>query len=1370
MVKPGLKTYAALGVLMFAGLSVHAQDAETAKIAQWRAELTAAAWTPDKVVELYSDGRLKKMVMGPCAPINTMSLKTVELLYDTPVGGEEAGAVAAYRGGAGMECKAKGTGLIRFRDGGQWLGEVEDHQRTGLGNIRLSVLPHGLGEYRAPDGSVKVGYAKANKANGGSWAFTKVLGETRGATPAPQIASAEPPPAVPPVTAAPQTPPPPAPPPPMVQTAATIQSAPALTTTTLSARATAGVPDEIGALIRLKKTLTASDWKPEARFVVSGPDYQLPGSARKVCVPGKPVNVEIVFVRSDAYRSTPATVDTYRGPSVGCFPAGNGLLVRGAYAGGKPAQEYWVGGVTTPLSAAAQKQDKSYVGGYKILKPVERPLIPVTEGVGLVIPPNAADFTLARRSTGQVTITGSKYGDYVDAYPKTASIGAVYANGIVQINDPELVKKGLTDAMWSGLSAWPYAERAAIFWPDGRVFAGKTLSNYPTTELLVTGDVYMPDGLRFRGQFYSASKSGFMRSKSSRTGSAKPPEYMPGLYIQTPYESALGAPGLYRIRSQPTDTRPFEFTTSADLLTQAAKWSPAPVRRLPEPVLDYADAPEVGADLPPLPLMLEMDELPQIAEASKLYDTLTAPDWRPAHTFRTVEKSNRICGNLRGAARFDLGPQGIANRVQVRVADMACVNGRTKGLLSLANGTVWVGDITVDAQNNAIAVGKGVEYDGRNGNFIVFDRDRSNDSWRAYGDRNGQMIITLETEGLMKLHNFGGDHATGWRTISEGPVLTRLFIPEVGYFDGMSDYENGFIFGGTKATRANPYYGTGKGMRLETEGFFYYTTFYAIDGSYSLTGYLSTRADPFAAHLSVGYGAASEGLRNARLAQNGPWQWRQPVDAGRLTMAGFGDAPIRISTYVDTPLGPPGNYLLKYGTLAPGGPLPSRQMVAPEPDTLARLKDKTGYYAEETRTQAQVDAIFTKFGQETEDYWNRVFKANDAHNKAQYAEYNKERNEQIAYERQQERERQARQANLARELAGAFAYLNQRVEHSAWELRQSARQIDAINAGHNYVPRELSPEEKRQLAQSRAYASRKYADKKGAVSPAAKATDDAAKARLAAQESKLAEAAKAEAKLKAETEAKQKEAETADAEKAATLKAEAEAKEAELAQLQKEREALEQKLKAERDAEEKRLEEVRLAEAAKREEERLAEEKKQEELKLAEARRKQEEAAKREKENRRLSAQASGRYFTTALPEVRKDSGGPGSGTLRASVGNVGRCDATSVTVKYNLGSWGASRNASLSWAGEGDCKPGTWLKVWLRVEAGPAAFGWVEVDVDPVKANSGFGHNMGEIADWNNLLCGFDGIRSTGCMDAESAKRIWTNGRVTDFAVVWAR
>ena len=36
--------------------------------------------------------------------------------------------------------------------------------------------------------------------------------------------------------------------------------------------------------------------------------------------------------------------------------------------------------------------------------------------------------------------------------------------------------------------------------------------------------------------------------------------------------------------------------------------------------------------------------------------------------------------------------------------------------------------------------------------------------------------------------------------LSDGPVVSRLVIPEIGYFDGMSDRANGFIIGGSDAT------------------------------------------------------------------------------------------------------------------------------------------------------------------------------------------------------------------------------------------------------------------------------------------------------------------------------------------------------------------------------------------------------------------------------------------------------------------------------------------------------------------------------------------------------------------------------------------
>lgn len=152
---------------------------------------------------------------------------------------------------------------------------------------------------------------------------------------------------------------------------------------------------------------------------------------------------------------------------------------------------------------------------------------------------------------------------------------------------------------------------------------------------------------------------------------------------------------------------------------------------------------------------------------------------------------------------------------------------------------------------------------------------------------------------------------------------------------------------------------------------------------------------------------------------------------------------------------------------------------------------------------------------------------------------------------------------------------------------------------------------------------------------------------------------------------------------------------------------------------------------------------------------------------RMIGQSPNGAFSTVGLRAVNP-SGAPGAGRLSRPVSNVGGCRATNVSVSYKLDDLlgDATVNGEWSWQGDGACTPAASTKVWLRLQDG-SAYGYVEISPSVPRAG-GPAMNATGSPDWSQLVCGFDGARAAGCMDAASARKLWTNGRVASFEVGW--
>lgn len=244
-----------------------------------------------------------------------------------------------------------------------------------------------------------------------------------------------------------------------------------------------------------------------------------------------------------------------------------------------------------------------------------------------------------------------------------------------------------------------------------------------------------------------------------------------------------------------------------------------------------------------------------------------------------------------------------------------------------------------------------------------------------------------------------------------------------------------------------------------------------------------------------------------------------------------------------------------------------------------------------------------------------------------------------------------------------------------------------------------------------------------------------------------------------------------------------------------EREALETQRNSEREADQsqaredqERAEQEQREAAAAGQRQRDAERRRQEEEETraaaergrqvrAETQRREQEARQQEEERRRAdrarmmrTGNASGGYsLSGGLPPLAPASRGPGSGTTTVPMDHIGGCRASGATVRYNLGvlMGEAVVGGGLAWSGEEGCSLPASTNAWVKVSWN-GSYAWVSLGASPGSANGGPGYNSPGSPSWGALLCGFEGGRPTSCMDSDSAKRLWTNGTVTEVTIGW--
>jgi hypothetical protein len=126
---------------------------DRAKIAEWRARLLNATFTPERSLTIMSDGSAAGALQKGCdkdTPSGTVALEVRAKRGKGRPG--ENHSIIGYRGDSGAWCMAAGVGIITFADGSRWLGQVST---LGEGPTGRNFLPRpdGLGEMIAADGA-----------------------------------------------------------------------------------------------------------------------------------------------------------------------------------------------------------------------------------------------------------------------------------------------------------------------------------------------------------------------------------------------------------------------------------------------------------------------------------------------------------------------------------------------------------------------------------------------------------------------------------------------------------------------------------------------------------------------------------------------------------------------------------------------------------------------------------------------------------------------------------------------------------------------------------------------------------------------------------------------------------------------------------------------------------------------------------------------------------------------------------------------------------------------------------------------------------------------------------------------------------------
>ena len=174
----------AVGLLCLMGGAAHAQGesrflVEKAQVEAWQAMLDSPSWQPTVVKNPGSKGTMTV----PGLDCGALGPATSRLRLEFKPGRHtDRHGVVRYRGDGVKYCLPSGVGVIEYRDGSRWVGQVAN--KGNLLSMNMLPFPSGVGQLTRADGSFQVGRAvPAPGKKDWSWKFETVLLERPAATP-----------------------------------------------------------------------------------------------------------------------------------------------------------------------------------------------------------------------------------------------------------------------------------------------------------------------------------------------------------------------------------------------------------------------------------------------------------------------------------------------------------------------------------------------------------------------------------------------------------------------------------------------------------------------------------------------------------------------------------------------------------------------------------------------------------------------------------------------------------------------------------------------------------------------------------------------------------------------------------------------------------------------------------------------------------------------------------------------------------------------------------------------------------------------------------------------------------------------------------
>lgn len=127
-------------------------------------------------------------------------------------------------------------------------------------------------------------------------------------------------------------------------------------------------------------------------------------------------------------------------------------------------------------------------------------------------------------------------------------------------------------------------------------------------------------------------------------------------------------------------------------------------------------------------------------------------------------------------------------------------------------------------------------------------------------------------------------------------------------------------------------------------------------------------------------------------------------------------------------------------------------------------------------------------------------------------------------------------------------------------------------------------------------------------------------------------------------------------------------------------------------------------------------------------------------------------------------------GTLTQTNVTIGNCVYSSITVKFTVGTFFGEPtvNGTYEVTGDESCRLPYSTIIWLKISDGAGNRGYIRLSPTIPTVNEGYGYNFSGSPNWNSFICGYQGTRQNGCMNAEGAKNLFLEGEIQSFIVAW--